>query len=77
MGFVPSGGASPDLSKLKALSAEREADINAEIANLTHSLSPKKKEEFDQFLVEFFAPKTLSVHTPPAAGQTGSAEVQK
>lgn len=77
-GMVPSGSPQPDLERLKALGAERQADINAEIAGLTQSLSAKNKEKLDQFLVVFFAPKTLSIHTPSAASQAVSTTgVQK
>lgn len=77
-GIVPSGSPAPDLSQLKALAAERQADIDAEIASLTAALSTKDKEKLDDFLVVFFAPKTLSVHRPAAAGQAGSTTgVQK
>ena len=76
-GIVPSGAPEADPSHLKALSAERQADIDAAVGSLTEGLTTKNKQRLDDFLVVFFAPKTLTVHTPPAAGQAASTGVQK
>lgn len=54
---------SPSASKvaqIKALSAQRETYINAEIMVLTQTLSPQKRAALEAFMTQFFAPKTLS-----------------
>jgi hypothetical protein len=70
------GGTRPNPDTLRALATQREADINAEIAYLTQSLSPQKKASLDAFITQFFAPKQLSIKIP-APVQPAPAAVQQ
>lgn len=53
-------------SQLEALNAQRKADVDNEIYNLSQELSPQNKATLEAFLVSFFAPKTIA-YTPPAS----------
>ncbi len=48
-GLIPPGSPPPGLEKLKALDAERNADIDAEIATLNQALSPANAASLQSF----------------------------
>ncbi len=64
-------------TELKALTAQREDDINTEIANLTQALSPQKKAALDAFLVDFFSPKKIEYQPPSSNGQVDHKGAQQ
>jgi len=66
---TPTSGA-----QLRALTAEREADINAEVMYLRGALGPAKTAAFEAFITQMFSPKTVGVRLtapPPTSGATG------
>jgi len=67
---TPTSGA-----QLRALTAEREADINAEVGYLRGSLGPTKTAAFEAFIVQMFSPKTVAVRLtgpPHTSAGTGA-----
>lgn len=62
--------------QLQALTMEREADINAEVAYLRKALGPAKTAAFEAFIVQMFAPKTVAVQVPVGSSQSTPAAVQ-
>jgi len=76
------GTSSSSHEQLKALTVQRETSINSEITFLKRNLPPDKIRAFDIFLIQLFAPKSVSPRPPspekPAVtGQSTSAAVQK
>jgi hypothetical protein len=72
---VSTSAASQD--QLKALTAQRETDINAEISFLGQKLSPDKKKTFETFLTRFFSPANASPGPPnPVGGPSAPAGVK-
>ena len=51
------------VSQVQALVAQREAAINSEISSLSQALSPEKQATLEAFMMQFFAPKSLSYTT--------------
>jgi len=70
-GFSPAGR-----DQLKALTAQREAYINAEISYLKKSLPPGKIRKFEDFLPHFFSLAHASAR-PPSAAVPAPTAVQK
>jgi hypothetical protein len=70
------GISSANISQLYALTAQRDADINAEISSLTLSLSPGSMATFESFLTQYFARYPAQGLINPATGQPISAVVQ-
>jgi hypothetical protein len=64
--------------QLKALTAQREADINAEISYLAQTLPSDKKKTFEAFLTRFLSPANASPGPPssPPSGHSAPAGVQ-
>ena len=61
-------------AQLQALKAEREVDINAEVAYIRGALGPVKTGAFETFIVQMFSPKTAAVQLtapPPTPATTG------
>jgi hypothetical protein len=57
-------------AQLEALTAQREAAINAEITFLKQALPPHKIAAFETYIIQFFSPKKVTVALPaPAAVQ--------
>lgn len=54
-GLMPASGPPPSLEKLKALTAEREVAISAEIENLNQALTPQRAAALRAFLNEKFS----------------------
>jgi hypothetical protein len=71
-----SGTSSSNRVQLAALAAQRETYINAEISYLAASLTPKDKTILESFMVQFFAPKTISASAPLSTGQSTNGTVQ-
>lgn len=69
-GLIPPGSPPPGLAKLKALSAERDADFQAEIAALNQALSPANADALRTFLTTEFV-KSVQRGTL-APGQRGA-----
>ncbi|MGA2898207.1 MAG: hypothetical protein ABSE27_11525 [Acidobacteriaceae bacterium] len=68
--------------QLKALTVQRETSINSEITFLKQNLPPDKIRAFEIFLIQLFAPKSVSPRPPSPAkpavtGQPAPAAVQK
>ena len=64
---IRASGASPaNNAQLKALVAQREAYINAEISTLKMALPPERIAAFEAFITQFFAPKKLTYQMPAA-----------
>ena len=75
---IRANGVSPsNTAQLQALTAQREADINAEITSLKQALSPDKITAFETFITQFFAPKPLTVQFPATSGQAAPPAVQQ
>jgi hypothetical protein len=71
------GTPSENYGQLKALTAEREADINSEISYLKQTLSPDKVMRFEAFLNRLYSP-TNGAHPPSSSTtQKAPAAVQK
>jgi hypothetical protein len=66
------GPTAESYAQLKALTAQRESDIDSEVAYLKKSLSPNKRAKLEAFMVQFFSPPKL----PPTNQQTAPAAVQ-
>ena len=72
------------MAQLKALTGERETNINAEIDSLNQSLTPEKAAALKTFLIERFAqrisylqPVPLNVApTPPRAGRSAQRSTE-
>jgi hypothetical protein len=74
---IHGSGSSSYSGQMSGLAAQREADINNEIYNLTRELSPQNKAALDAFLVQFFAPKNLVIKPSlPATQLAGKAVLQ-
>lgn len=76
------GASSSSRDQLKALTAQREADINSEISFLRQTLPPDKIKTFEAFLNQLFSPSNASSRPPstvkPAVtGQPAPAAVQQ
>jgi hypothetical protein len=56
-------------NKLHALTLEREADIQAEIAYLKQTLSPAQISQLEAFLTQLFSPANAVARPTPVAGQ--------
>lgn len=63
-------------AQLQALTMEREADINAEVAYLRNVLGPAKTAAFEAFIVQMFAPKTVAVQVPAPSSKSVPVAVQ-
>lgn len=71
---VRAAGRSPaNAAKLKALAAQREAYINAEISALKRALPPERIAVFEAFITRFFAPKPVRVEIIAPSEQTTPA----
>jgi len=70
------GVTSNSRNQLKALTGQREAAINAEIAYLAIALSTQNKARLEAFLVQFFSPNNAVRRQSPSTGQTAPAAVQ-
>jgi hypothetical protein len=74
---IRASGISPaNAVQLRALAAQREANINAEIASLRQALSQERITAFETFITQFFAPKSLTVQIASPSGQATPAAVQ-
>ncbi len=62
--------------QLHAVTVQREADINAEIAYLKQHLPPGKIKTFEVFLIQFFSPAHALPRGTVAAGQKAPVGVQ-
>jgi hypothetical protein len=70
-------GASPsNRDRLKALTVQRETDINAEISYLKKNMSPEQIKSFEAFLTQFFSPTNAVPRPPVATGQPAPAAVK-
>lgn len=68
-------GASPlKVARFKALTAQREIYINAEISALKKSLPPDRIAAFESFITQFFAPKPLTVQITPSGQAMQAAQ---
>jgi hypothetical protein len=63
-------------SQVQALIAQREADINNVVYNLSIELSAQNKVALESFMTGFFAPKNVSTAVAPASSSTGKAVQQ-
>lgn len=70
------GPSSSSLDQLKALTVQRETDINAEISFLKQTLPPDKIRAFEAFLTQFFSPTNAIPRPPIATGQPAPAAVK-
>jgi hypothetical protein len=70
------GTLSASHTQLKALTAQREADINAEIAFLKLTLSPGKIAALETFLKQYFSPKNMVIPSSSTTGQPAPSAVQ-
>ena len=75
--ITAAGTSSSSHERLKALTVQREADLNAEVTYLKQNLSPDKIRGFETFLALFFSPKNAVPGSLSAAGQVAPAAVQK
>jgi len=74
---IRASGVSPaNAAQLKALAAQREADISAEILYLRQSLSEERITAFEAFITQFFAPKNLPIPSASASGANAPSAVQ-
>jgi hypothetical protein len=72
------GASSSNQGQLKALTAQREADIAAEIFYLRQTLPPAKIKIFEAFLTQFFSPANGSLRPPTStAGSSAPGAVQQ
>jgi hypothetical protein len=71
------GPSSSSFDQLKALTGQRETDINAEISYLKQNLPPRKIKEFEVFLTQFFSPTNAVPRPSFATVQPAPAAVQK
>jgi hypothetical protein len=62
-------------AQLAALTQQREADINAEIASVRQALPPDRVQRLESFLTTFFAPTNAVPHPGSAKPQVTSAGV--
>jgi hypothetical protein len=70
-------GTSPsNTAQLKALVAQREAYINAEISSLKQALPPNRITAFETFITQFFAPKNVTFKPVVSSGQPAPSAVQ-
>jgi len=63
-------------AQLKALAAQREEFINAEITYLKQTLSPDKIQAFETYIKQFFSPKKIVIQPSPSIAQPAPATVQ-
>ena len=64
------GGTSPaGNSQMMALFAQRDTDVNAEVAYLKSSLPPDKIAKLEAYMVQFFSPKHASSQHNPSSQQ--------
>jgi len=70
------GPSASSSAQLKALAAQREEYINAEITYLKQTLPPKKILAFESYITQFFSPKNLVIPTSSSTGQPARATVQ-
>jgi hypothetical protein len=61
-GLIPAGSAPPGLAQLKALTAQREADINAEIQYLNQTLSAQDAATLQTFLQQRFSKTVTTIN---------------
>ena len=73
------GPAPSSMDQLKALTAQREVDINAEVSFLRQNLPAEKIKTFEIFLTRFFSPAngTLRQLHPTTPGQSAPAAVHQ
>jgi hypothetical protein len=71
------GASSSSHDQLRALSVQREADINYEIAYLKQSLPPDKIKAFEAFVTQLFSPTNAVFRPSPPFGQPVPAAVQR
>lgn len=74
--IMAAGHSSTSIAQLKALTATREADINAEVAYLRQTLSPEKIAKFEALLVQLFSTKNVVLKPNPSSGQSTPTAVQ-
>jgi hypothetical protein len=68
------GTATPDVTKLKALTVQREEAIHAEIVFLKQTLPPDRMSAFEAFLVQFFAPTNSVSFALPSTSQPSTGQ---
>jgi len=61
---------------MKALAAQRDADLNAEVAFLKGNLSPDKRAKLEAFMVQFFSPAHATDQRNSATQQPAPAAVK-
>jgi hypothetical protein len=71
------GASSANLDQLKALTVQREADINAEMIYLKQTLPPDKIKAFESFITQFYSPTNASPRPPSMTRNQAPAGVQK
>ena len=64
-------------AQAQALIAQRETYIANEIYNLSIELSPQNKAALESFMTQFFAPKRITFHAAPPAGQPAGQAVHQ
>jgi hypothetical protein len=69
-------GSTSDPARVQALIAQREADINNVVYDLSIELSPQNKVTLERFMKNFFAPKTVSTAVVRTSISTGKAAQQ-
>lgn len=62
--------------QMKALAAQRDADLNAEVAFLKGNLSPDKRAKLEAFMVQFFSPAHATDQRNSATQQPAPAAVK-
>ena len=75
--IIAVGPSASSSAQLKALAAQREADISAEITYLKQTLSPAKIQSLESYMRQFFSPKKIVIQTSPSTGQPAPATVQQ
>ena len=71
------GASSSSHDQLKALTVQREADINSEIAYLKQNLPPDKIKAFEAFLTQLFSPTNAVFRPSLPVGKPAPTAVQK
>jgi hypothetical protein len=71
------GSSSSNLDQLKALTVQREANINSEMSYLKRTLPPAKLMAFEAFITKMFSPANASPRPPNITRNQVPAGVQK
>jgi hypothetical protein len=75
---IRAAGVSPvGRERLKDLTTQREAAINAEITHLKQTLPPDKIVLFEAFITQFFSPKPIIIQRSSTTGKPIPAAVQQ